>query len=184
MSKKRKKQAKTSLSPRCVRYHPPGPIFLPNNAKQNITQGPQKSSPANEGEQHLTNNIKQSQDPSARAAHHRGQNAYVVPAKAAAALTRPADASLPKRRPTTASFSVGPQITPAVPAPQAPTEALDEPATATRPSPATTSSAAAGKKVRGAGTVGRASIPGTSVEGPASSGLCGVTPLVTTPPYT
>ena len=82
-------------------------------------------------------NIQQEQSPSARAVHHRGQNAAVAPEKPAAP-TRSSGASLATSGTTIASFFVRPQTTPAAPAPQAPAASLGEPATATRATPATT----------------------------------------------
>ena len=81
------------------------------------------------------NNIKQGQSPSARPAHHRGQNTSVAPARPAAP-TRSAGVPLATSGAMIASFFVRLQTTPAARAPQAPTVALEEPATATRATPA------------------------------------------------
>ena len=88
-----------------------------------------------------SNKSEQGQSPSARAAHHRGQNTYVAPARPAAP-TRSAGVPLATSGATIASFFVRPQTTPAARAPQAPIASLQEPATATRATPAAAASPA------------------------------------------
>ena len=123
-----------------------------------------------------SNKSEQGQSPSARAAHHRGQNTYVAPARPAAP-TRSAGVPLATSGATIASFFVRPQTTSAARAPQAPTAAREEPATATRATPATASESCAGHRACGPGTARRSSSPGTSVCDPVSRVVaCGITP--------
>ena len=119
----------------------------------------------------VENTIEQGQSPSARAAHHRRQNTSVAPA-GPAAPRRSAGVPLATSAAAIAPFFVRPKTTPTARAPQAPTAALEEPATATRSHASRSSESCGGHSVCGPGTARRFSSPGTSV----------CDPLLSTPP--
>ena len=94
-SSKQNKNKKASSSPEHVSYHPPGPIRLPINIKkyeyhprgglhERTVRAWYRYRLAAAARIRENNNIEQAQKPSARAAHHRGQNAAVAAEKPAA----------------------------------------------------------------------------------------------------
>ena len=142
-----------------------------------------------------SNNNEQGQSPSTRAAHHRGQNTSVAPAKPASP-TRSTGVPAVTSRATIASFFVRPQTTPCCTCASSSDSSARGASHGNACHASRSSESCAGHSVCGPGTTHRSSSPGTSFCDPLLSSpllaawkrqkvpivaSCGITPLVVTP---